>query len=115
MPKATAVFDADDSRLSGALARTDDKMLALQSRIAKSAAAFIAGRAVAGVVTAGLDRLPLRRNSVSAPRLKNGALSRGAFKALCGVAQRRSMWVANSVTCPRTPASPAFVLSETSL
>ena len=39
MPKATAVFDADDSRLSGALARINGKMLALQSRIAKFAAA----------------------------------------------------------------------------
>ena len=37
MPKATAVFDADDSRLSGALARINGKMLALQSRIAKLA------------------------------------------------------------------------------
>ena len=55
MPKATAVFDADDSRLSGALARINGRMLALQSRIAKFAAAFIALRAVAGVVTAGFD------------------------------------------------------------
>ena len=55
MPKATAVFDADDSRLSSALARINGKMLALQSRIAKFAAAFIAVRAVAGVVTAGFD------------------------------------------------------------
>ena len=55
MPKATAVFDADDSRLSGALARINGKMLALQSRIAKFAAAFIALRAVAGVATAGFD------------------------------------------------------------
>ena len=55
MPKATAVFDADDSRLSGALARISGKMLALQSRIAKFAAAFIAIRAVAGMVTAGFD------------------------------------------------------------
>ena len=55
MPKATAVFDADDSRLSGALARINGKMLALQSRIAKLAAAFIAIRAVAGVMTAGFD------------------------------------------------------------
>ena len=37
MPKATAVFDADDNRLSGALARINGKMLALQSRIAKFA------------------------------------------------------------------------------
>ena len=56
MPKATAVFDADDSRLSGALARINGKMLALQSRIAKFAVAFLAVRAVAGVVTAGFDR-----------------------------------------------------------
>ena len=56
MPKATAVFDADDSRLSGALARINGKMLALQSRIAKFAAAFVAVRAVAGVVTVGFDR-----------------------------------------------------------
>ena len=55
MPKATAVFDADDSRLSAALARINGKMLALQSRIAKFAAAFVAVRAVAGVVTAGFD------------------------------------------------------------
>ncbi len=56
MPKATAVFDADDSRLSTALARINGKMLALQSRIAKFAAAFIAMRVAAGVVTAGFDR-----------------------------------------------------------
>ena len=56
MPKATAVFDADDSRLSGALARISGKMLALQSRIAKFAVAFIAIRAAAGVATAGFDR-----------------------------------------------------------
>ena len=55
MPKATAVFDADDSRLTSALTRINGKMLALQSRIAKFAAAFIAVRAVAGVVTAGFD------------------------------------------------------------
>src|ERR1043165_5943299 len=55
MPKATAVFDADDSRLTSALARINSKMLALQSRIAKFAAAFIAVRAVAGVGTAGFD------------------------------------------------------------
>jgi hypothetical protein len=34
MPKATAVFDADDSRLGAALVRINSKMLALQSRIA---------------------------------------------------------------------------------
>ncbi len=36
------------------------KMVALQSRIAKFAAAFIAIRTAAGVVTAGFDHLPLR-------------------------------------------------------
>ena len=41
MPKATAVFDADDTRLSGALARINGKMLALQSGIAKFAAALL--------------------------------------------------------------------------
>ena len=61
MPKAAAVFDADDSRLSSALARINGRMLALQSRIAKFEAAFIVLRAVAGVVTAGFDHLPLRR------------------------------------------------------
>ena len=55
MPKATAVFDADDSRLSGALARINGKMLALQSRIAKFAVAFLAIRSAARVVTAGFD------------------------------------------------------------
>ena len=75
MPKATAVFDADDSRLSGALARINGKMLALQSRIAKFAAAFIAIRAVAGVVTAGLI-----------------------------ISSRRSMSAGSSTISPRTPA-----------
>ena len=66
MPKATAIFDADDSRLSGALARISGKMLALQSRFAKFAAAFIAIRAVAGMVTAGFDRFKQAR--VISPR-----------------------------------------------
>jgi len=57
MPKATAGFDAGDSRLSGALVCINGRMLALQSRIAKFAAAFIAIRAAAGVVTAGLTIL----------------------------------------------------------
>src|SRR5215210_5200037 len=57
MPKATAVFDADDSRLGAALARINGRMLALQSRIAKFAAAFIAVRAVSHVVEAGFDHL----------------------------------------------------------
>ena len=39
MPKATSVFDADDSRLSGALMHINGKTLGLQSRIAKFAAA----------------------------------------------------------------------------
>ena len=56
MPKATAVFAADDSRLSGALARINGRMLALQTRIAKFAGAFIALRAVAHVVSAGFDQ-----------------------------------------------------------
>jgi hypothetical protein len=55
MPKATAVFDADDSRFGAALARINGRMLALQSRIAKFAGAFLAIRAAAGVVTAGFD------------------------------------------------------------
>ena len=55
MPKATAVFDADDSRLSGALTRINCKMLALQARIAKFGAAFLAVRAAARVVAAGFD------------------------------------------------------------
>ena len=54
MPKATAVFDADDSRLSGALARINGRMLALQSRIAKFAAVFIAMRIGAALIVAGL-------------------------------------------------------------
>ena len=58
MPQATAVFDADDSRLSGALARINGRMLALQARIAKFGGAFLAIRAAAGVVTAGFDHLP---------------------------------------------------------
>src|SRR5262245_53619312 len=55
MPKATAVFDADDSRLGAALARINSRMLALQSRIAKFAGAFIALKAVAHVVEAGFE------------------------------------------------------------
>jgi hypothetical protein len=50
-PLRLAIFDADDHRLSGALARIDGKMLALQSRIAKFAAAFMAvSRRVRGSV-----------------------------------------------------------------
>jgi len=54
MPKATAVFDADDSRFGAVLARINGKMLALQSRIAKFAAAFIAVRAAAGGSKGGI-------------------------------------------------------------
>ena len=43
MPKATAVFDADDSRLCSALARINGKMRALQSRLTRFAAALIGG------------------------------------------------------------------------
>ena len=78
MPKATAVFDADDSRLTSALARINGKMLALQSRIAKFAAAFIAVRAVAGVVTAGFDHFKQALDaSVSSvrPGFQSGFLS----------------------------------------
>jgi hypothetical protein len=54
MPKATAIFDADDSRFGAALARINGKMLALQSRIAKFAVAFVAIRSAARIVGAGL-------------------------------------------------------------
>jgi hypothetical protein len=47
MSKATAVFDADDSRLGAAPVRINQRMLALQSRIAKFAGAWVAVRAVA--------------------------------------------------------------------
>jgi hypothetical protein len=57
MPKATAVFDADDSRFGAALTRINGMMLALQSRIAKFAVAFVAIRAVARTVGAGFDQL----------------------------------------------------------
>ncbi len=77
MPKATAVFDADDSRLTSALARINGKMLALQSRIARFAAAFIVVKAVAGVVTAGFDQWPLRRRCS-----ERSAVGRGRFRAV---------------------------------
>ena len=68
MPKATAVFDADDSRLSGAFARINGRMLTLQSRIAKFAAAFIALSAVAGAVTTGSIACRSGGHAVCAPR-----------------------------------------------
>ncbi len=40
MPKATAVFDADDSRLGAVLPRINGRMLALQSRMALPAEAL---------------------------------------------------------------------------
>ncbi len=49
LPKIEALFDM-------ALVRGDTQPIALQSRIAKFAVAFIAIRAAAGVVTAGFDR-----------------------------------------------------------
>ena len=39
MPKATAVFDADDSHLEAALMRINQRMLVLQERVAKFAGA----------------------------------------------------------------------------
>jgi hypothetical protein len=69
MPKAAAVFDADDNGLSAALARINSKMLGLQSRIAELGGTFLASRAAAGVVTAGFDRfkqaLDVADNSMS--------------------------------------------------
>ena len=57
MPKATAVFDADDSRLGAALVRINQRMLALQSRIAKFAGAWVAIRAVSHLVAAGFEKM----------------------------------------------------------
>lgn len=57
MPKATAVFDADDSRLGAALVRINQRMLALQSRIAKFAGAWVAVKAVAHLVSAGFEHM----------------------------------------------------------
>jgi hypothetical protein len=57
MSKATAIFEADDSRLGAALTRINQRMLALQARIAKFAVAFVAVRAAARVVTAGFDHM----------------------------------------------------------
>ena len=51
MPKATAVFDADDSRLSGALARINGKMLALQSRMATAPTPRRMGRVDFGIAS----------------------------------------------------------------
>ena len=94
MPKATAVFDADDSRLSGALARINGKMLALQSRIAKFAVSFIAIRAAAGVVTAGFDQLPLRR-------LCGERCAFAGVRYRAGRSSRRSMSAGNSMISRR--------------
>jgi hypothetical protein len=57
MPKATAVFDADDSRLGAALVRINERMLKLQERIAKFAVAFVAVKEVAHIVSAGFEQM----------------------------------------------------------
>jgi len=57
MPKATAVFDADDSRLGAALVRINQRMLALQEGIAKFAGAWIAVKSVAHLVSAGFEHM----------------------------------------------------------
>lgn len=57
MPKATAVFDADDSRLSAALVRINQRMLALQSGIAKFAGAWVAVKTVAHLVSSGFEQM----------------------------------------------------------
>ena len=57
MPKATAVFDADDSRLGAALLRINQKMLALQAGIAKFAGAWVAVQSVAHLVSAGFEHM----------------------------------------------------------
>src|SRR5450631_2488115 len=57
MPKATAVFDADDSRLGAALLRINQKMLALQSGVAKFAGAWVAVKSVAHLVSAGFEHM----------------------------------------------------------
>src|SRR4051794_12505524 len=57
MSKATAIFDADDSRLGAALTRINQRMLALQSRIAKFAVAFVAVHSAVRLVGAGFDHL----------------------------------------------------------
>ena len=114
MPKATPVFDADDSRLSGALARINSKMLALQSRIAKFAAAFIAIRAVAGVVTAGFDQLPLRRlcgehSAFAGVRYRAGRSSRRSMSAGSLTISRpiRALLWAPSLCCSRSSPTRA--------
>jgi hypothetical protein len=57
MPKATAVFDADDSRLGAALTRINQRMLALQERVAKFAGAWLAIQSVSHLVAAGFEQL----------------------------------------------------------
>jgi len=57
MPKATAVFDADDSRLATTLTRINQRMLALQERVAKFAAAWMAVQSVSHLVAARFEHL----------------------------------------------------------
>ena len=57
MPKATAVFDADDSRFGAALTRINERMLKLQERIAKFAGAWIAIRSVSHLVADGFEKM----------------------------------------------------------
>ena len=76
MPKATAVFDADDSRLTGALASINGKMLALQSRIAKFAAAFIADHHAPVRPASRLDRAEFTGTSQCAGRATSPAARR---------------------------------------
>src|SRR5260221_10788120 len=57
MPKATAVFDADDSRLGAAFVCINQRMLALQERVAKFAGAWVAVQSVLHLVAAGFEHL----------------------------------------------------------
>ena len=57
MPKATAVFDADDSRLGAALKRINERMLALQERVAKFAVAWEAVKIASELVQRGFEHL----------------------------------------------------------
>ena len=57
MPKATAVFDADDSRLGAALMRINQRMLRLQERIAKFAVAWEAVKIASELVRRGFEQV----------------------------------------------------------
>ena len=77
MPKATAVFDADDSRLGAALTRINQRMLALQERVAKFAGAWVAVQSVSHLVAAGFSRLTqllwTRSGPTADDSLRNGS------------------------------------------